>query len=91
MEWWQWLLILMLVGQTVSLVMGYLIISGLAQLVNSIKTLIESMQTLSDQMTDVEERTVESQTDVRKITQHFVNFAKSMKNNQDKPWYTDFR
>ena len=92
MEWWVTvLLILNVVLLLFNLLFGYLATSGLAQIINSQKTINESMQTLCDQMADVEERTVDSQADVRKLTQHFVNFAKGFKQaSQDKPWYTTF-
>ncbi len=46
----------------------------------------ESMQAVSEQMTDLEERLVEAQNDVRKLTQHFINFARGMKGTSGKTW-----
>jgi hypothetical protein len=91
MEWIIALLILNAILLLVNLFISYLTSSGLVQVINSQKTLNDSMQVVGNQMADVEERTVEAQADVRKLTQHFVNFAKGTnKSNQDKPWYTTF-
>jgi septal ring factor EnvC (AmiA/AmiB activator) len=87
MEWWQWLMILMFSAQLVLCVLKYLSVSGLAQIIKSQKQLNESMQTLSDQMADMEEQFVETKADIRKVSQHFVNFAKGMRQSQGKQWY----
>ena len=88
MEWWQILLILMLLVQLILCGLKYLEVSGLAQIIKLQKQQNDSMQTLSDQMADMEEQFVETKADMRKNTQHFVNFAKGMKQaGLGKQWY----
>ena len=70
------LLILILVVLSFILVFLVLVFSKQSALVKSHRALNVSMQELSDQMSDLEERSVENQNDVRKLTQHFVNFAR---------------
>ena len=80
MEWWQvTLLILILLGTLLNSVLIYLSVSGSAQIIERQKQLNTAQQELSDQMADMEEQFVEIKADVRKNSQHFVNFAKGMK------------
>ncbi len=46
----------------------------------------KGQQALSDQITDLEERLVEAQNDVRKLTQHFINFARGSRTAPGKTW-----
>jgi hypothetical protein len=86
MEWWHWVLVLSLFSNAVLLVLGYLVVSGLAQLIQRQKSITESQQTLSNQMADIEEQITEVKGDVRKVLQNFVNFAKGLKTG-GKSWY----
>jgi len=86
--WLLGLLILSIILNLVTLVFGYFVVSGLAQVIQRQKSLNESQQQLSDQMADLEEQFVETKSDIRKVSQYFVNFAKSLRQGTDKPWYT---
>ena len=88
MDWWQILLVLIFIAQLVLCVLKYLEVSGLAQIIQSQKQLNDAMQTVSDQLADMEEQFVETKADMRKNSQHFVNFAKGMKQaGLGKQWY----
>ena len=86
--WWFILLfILNIILLLFNLFLSYLFGSGLAGVIKSQEALSKSMQVMSEQMSDLEEKQAEMHKDVRKVTQHFVNLAKSLK---DKPWYSQF-
>jgi hypothetical protein len=88
MEWWQILLILMFVAQMILCGLKYLEVSGLAQIIERQKQLNDNQQAISDQLADMEEQFIETKADMRKNTQHFVNFAKGMKQaGLGKQWY----
>ncbi len=67
----------LIVGWAVAMFIGLLfVVLKQVAVVKGQKQINEAQQTLSDQMTDLEERLVEAQNDVRKLTQHFINFAR---------------
>jgi len=81
-------LVLILGLQAIILWLLWALVSGSAQTIERQKQLNEAMQAISDQMTDMEEQFVETKTDIRKVSQHFVNFAKGIKQvNLGKQWY----
>lgn len=83
MEWWSVVVlvsvILILGMQAVILWLMWALVSGSAQTIERQKQLNDSMQQLSDQLADMEEQFVETKTDIRKVSQHFVNFAKGIR------------
>ena len=81
-----WLVGLILGYSGIMLIATVFIVLKQIAVVKGQQRLNESMQSLSEQMTDLEERLVEAQNDVRKLTQHFVNFARGMKSTSGKTW-----
>ena len=65
------------------------VILKLGSFTKAILGLKESQQVLSDQMSDLEEKVIETQGDVSKSRQQFINFAKAKSGPTDKGWWNN--